>query len=314
MMDKEKINVNETDGNFINLTNAFKLLKVTWANEINSDGANFDFDSQDIYCQLFQGVLLPSWLNEKVFPEIDKEERQIMIDELRPQLVMIIKLYETNRTLFDSLDRKKLRIDQYREKENKDSNKSDQQLDESFIAKAELKDRSEYFNSSLYKEIGFLDYNFHEKIYDFCIYSIDMIDNRFSSYDKSNENFMNVHHDSFFNMGVMHHIHSNFNSVLFDDIPELKLFKVLNLQNIYPILRIKDKQKFMYLIYKLGLLLPNETGDKWVAGIIKEINISKKHYTSKYKVVTWSSATAEQKNFAGELDTLFKDSIAPLVS
>ncbi len=314
MIDKEKINVNETDGNFGLLAAAFKYLIATWIREINCDGGNFDFDSQDSYCTFYQGVLLPSRLNEKIFPEIDKEERQVMMDVLRPNLVKTIELYETYKDLFDSLNRQSLRLSKFREKEFKDSNKSDDELNDIFIANAELKDRATYYDSSLYKEVGFLDNNFHEKIYNYCIYVLSMMDNRFSSYDKSDENFMNIYHDSFFNMGVIYHVHSNFNSLLFEDIPELKLFKVLNLQNIYPILRINDKQKFMYLIYKLSLLLPNETGDKWVAGIIKEINISKKHYASKYKAVTWSNATREQKNFAGELDILFKESIAPLVS
>ncbi|MFK7811208.1 MAG: hypothetical protein AB8B59_01865 [Maribacter sp.] len=309
-----EINVNATDGNFAILTSVFKMLKSTWINEINCDGANFNFDSQDIYHQLYEGVLLPSWLNEKISPEIDKEERQVMMEELRPQLVKIIELYETHRELFNGLDRRKLRLNEFREKKFRGSNKSDQELDEIFIANAELKDRSIYYNSSLYKEVGFLDNNFHEKIYDFCVYSLDMMDNSFSGYDKNEENFMNVYHESFFNMGIIHHIHRNFNKVLFESITELQLFKALNLQNIYPILKIIDKQRTLYLFSELRLILPKPVGDKWISGILKELNVSKKYYQSKYRTIKGGSATDEQKKFAGELDTLFKDNIKPLVS
>ena len=57
----------------------FRDINQHWINEINSNGDSFDFDSQDIYKHIIQQIIPITELVEKINPEIQKEERQILL-------------------------------------------------------------------------------------------------------------------------------------------------------------------------------------------------------------------------------------------
>jgi hypothetical protein len=116
-------------------------------------------------------------------------------------------------------------------------------------------------------------------------------------------------------MGVVHYIHKEFNGIIFEEISELELYKTLNLKNTISYLKIRDKRKIFYLIYKMrNDLLKTEVRDQWLDGILNEISITKKYYHSQYKAVVWENSSKKEKEFADSLDTLFKTKLVSLVS
>ncbi|NIJ46531.1 hypothetical protein FHR24_003020 [Wenyingzhuangia heitensis] len=304
-MVKEKINVNNIDGNIVLLKKVYDDVNNYWTKEINTKGDSFDFDSQDIYCHLFKNILLKVELIEKIDPELEKEERNVLLESLKESVSTNINLYDKYISSFEKLPRQKLMIDEFRRRNYSTSDKTDHELELIFNSMAEPKLREEYFNSSLYKEIGFLKHNYHEEIYHYSLYIIEQIENNFKSYYKYNSNYLMIHHNIFFNMGIIHLIEKEYSGFLFEEITELELYKILNLQNSIKHLKIKDMQKFLYIIDRLNNLLDNKASALWLPSILKEIRITKKYYLSKYRSVAWKGSSDENKDFANKVGKLF---------
>lgn len=308
------INVNNIDGNILILTLIYRDINNLWIQEINSKGDSFDYDAQDKYQHILKQIFLNSELVEKINPEIEKEERKILLEDLTKVINKNIELYVEYVSLFKDLPRHKILLKTFRERRYSKIVIDDNSLINIFIKIKESQPRTTYFDSELYKEIGFLEHNFHEEIYHFAINTKNQINKNFEVPNNYDPNYLNIHNEIFFNMGIVYHIYSNYNKIVFDEITELEFYKTLNLQNTISYLKPKDIQKFLYIIFKLNKLLEENTREKWLIGILKEIKISREYYQSKYKAVTWKDSTAPQKKFAMDIDTLFKDKIFHLTS
>lgn len=314
MNDSKNINVNSIDGNILLVSSIYNDINKYWIKEINSDGDSFNYDSQDIYRHALDNIFLLSEFIEKINPETHKEERRIVINELKKSVKENIKLFENFRSLFADLSRKKLLIREFKNRKYSKSTKSDGSLYKIFVKQKELQNREIYFNSNLYKNIGYIEHNFHEELYDFAIYLKSQIKKDFEPSNTYNSNYLGVHNNTFFNMGIVYHIHNSFNNIAFYEVNELKLYKALNLQNTLSYIRIKDNQKLLYIIYRLSEILDENYRADWLKGILKEIRVTKEYYNKKYKAVTWKNSSADQQTFVEQFDILFKDKIAPILS
>ena len=308
------INVNNIDGNILLLTVIYRDINNLWIQEINSKGDSFDYDTQDKYQHILKQIFLNSELVEKINPEIEKGDRKILLEDLIIATNKNLELYQEYISLFKNLPREKILLKTFRERRYSKIVIDDNSLINKFIKIKESQPRPTYYDSELYKEIGFLEHNFHEEIYHFAINIRDQINNNFEVYNSYDPNYLNIHNEIFFNMGIVYHIYINYNNIVFNEITELEFYKSLNLQNTIFYLKPKDNQKFLYIIFKLYNLLDENIREKWLKGILKEIKISREYYQSKYKAVTWKNSTEPQKKFAKDIETLFKYKIFHLTS
>ncbi|MEH6658301.1 hypothetical protein [Leeuwenhoekiella marinoflava] len=310
--------INESDLNNIdkNINGVTKLLRVNelyWVDEINSDGATFNYDSQDSYHCLIDK--LPDLkLVETIKSDVNNEVRKLLVEDLEKEVDKVIKLFRHFKSLFEELPRKKVLIDYLRLRKYTKVNKSDKKIFDDFTFQKEIRTRSTYFNSELYKDFGFLENNYHEELYNYCLYIKNIIDKDFDDNNYYDRNYLNIHDQPFFNMGVVHIIHKNYSGIVFQDLSELEFYKALNLMNTIPYIKSKNNEKLFYIIHKLREELEDTKKELWLKGILKETGKSKKYYNSKYRTVVGSNATNDQQHFVEVLDTIFKENIKQLVS
>ena len=314
--EKEEVNVNNIDGNIVLLTHIYnELNNLHWKSEINSNGNSFDYDSQDIYRHVLEQILLKSEIIEKISPEIDKEERKVLLEDLNTSVEKNIKLYLEHSDFFEKLPREKLRLNEFNKRKLPENNYNEQEIEAKLDQIIEPQNREKFFKSSFYNSIGFLINNYHEDIYHFSLWIKNLIDANFKGYKPYDSKYLKIHKQNFFNMGIVHHIHKEYNGLIFEKITELDLYNTLNLKNTISYLKIKDKRMIFYLFHKMqNELLNPEVSEQWLDGILKEINTTKKYYNSQYKAVTWGAGTLKQKEFANSLDTLFNTTLIPLAS
>ncbi|MDT0295183.1 hypothetical protein ACFQ3R_05060 [Mesonia ostreae] len=313
MIEKETINVNHIDGNLLNLRKIFQNTNLQWIEEINIDGDNFNYDSQDIYRQALNEILIKSEIIEKINPQTEKEERQILVEDLLKAVNENLKLFKNHRDLFSDLPRKKIIIKEYKQREFPESTKSDIEIYDNFIMFKELTLRPIYFKSELYNTVGFLEVNYHEKIYYYSLSIKKQLETKFKSSDSYDSNYLNVYNTIFLNMGVVHQIHYKFNGIAFEEISESQLYKALNLQNTVTYLKKKDSRKLFYIVHHLGELLNDQLKEIWLKAILEEMQVTKKYYSSQYKFFDWTDANEKQKGFAKEFNTFMTDKIKPLL-
>ena len=162
--EKESIDVNDIDGNIVLLTHLFTHLNdLHWKEEINSNGASFDYDSQDIYRHLFEDMLLKLEIIEKISPETDKNERKELLVDLKKSVEKNINIYYKYNEFFKDLPRKKLMIDEFNKRILKKNNLNDEEINYRLNLIKVQYTRKKYFDSDLYNNIGFLFISVRQK-------------------------------------------------------------------------------------------------------------------------------------------------------
>jgi hypothetical protein len=98
------------------------------------------------------------------------------------------------------------------------------------------------------------------------------------------------------------------NNELFENIPEIDFYSVLNAQHTTHKLKIKAKEKIRtcYLIYKLCELLPTDEKENWLNYILSTIDISENLYLSKYKEASSQYAGRKSFDFVKKIDKIFE--------
>ena len=310
----EKVNVNNIDGSIVLLAKLYSDINKYWAIEVNSNGSNFDFDSQDIYRHLLENIMLVSEIIEKINPETEKEERIVLLEHLHESIIPNITIYKKYEKIFKSLPRESLELNEFRKRKHSKSTKNDKELESLLYKMKEIQNREKYFSSDLYNNIGFLAHDFHEELYLYSSYIDKLITTNFENFKPYDKNYLMIHDKIFFNMGIVHQIHKNYSDLAFEEISEIELYKVLNLQNTINYLEIKNVTKITYIFHKLHKILTKQIGEQWLKGILKEFKFTKRYYDRKYRIVKSQSATENEEAFADEVDTLFKDKITQLTS
>lgn len=279
---------------------------VMWEKELNTSGNSFNFDSQDSYKQCIENLLMYDF-KDKVESAKGTEERTEILSIVRENLETIIKMYEKNSDFFTNLDRDGLRLKKYREKTK--SSLSDNDLTLQLYRKTELPERKAYFESDFYNETGFLNYDYHQEIYNHCKRLLKDVKSQFEDYEMYDDNYLFINDKPIFSMGIIGKLHSIVNNQFIEDISEYDFYREINI--LHTVNKIKIKEDFLYTFFYVIHCLHNNIENKslkkkWFAQILKEFKIKKATYDSKYKHITGSSANDTLKEYHNLIDSAFK--------
>lgn len=295
------------------------------------------YNTQECYKKIVES-LMPKF---KYFDEIPQKKLSKLtikrINDLEFALKKNIEIYSKNKKIFKDLDRKKIRNIEFRlqkivhiEYDNDtvqkmlktilttveiiDTDYDDDAIEKRLITILETIDRVHYYNSDFYNTIGFLTNNYHEDFYHISLWLKEHLDNNFKNYEPYDPFHYKIYKEVFYNMGIIHHIHRNFNGIVFEKITELELYKSLNLKNNIPYLKFKDKTVGIYFINKLKEdLLDKDIGEKWLFGILKEVDIPGDYFSRKKNTAKKGDSKKHNK-YANELDELIESKLKNLIS
>ena len=123
------------------------------------------------------------------------------------------------------------------------------------------------------------------------------------------KNKATVQKGAYFDMALVSAIHKKCNGEQFENISELDLYAVLNLLPSSEELIIKngERNRIYYLIHKLYERLPKENNQAWRTAILQSLQLDERIYQSKYRMAKSKDTTPELKEFADNLDELFKE-------
>lgn len=299
------------DENFAVLVVLISETNKRWAEEVNSNGTFFDYDSQDIYRE---HLVICNSLNYKEQHKStpNSEFRDLVTIEFPKLLLTSIQIYEQHKVLFDNLDRNKLQLNQYRD--SKKSSMSDNELKVEILGFTELMNRTEYYNSDFYKDFGFLNINYHEAIYLFNKKILKDLSNDFKDYDFFKKANQFKYESKLFNMEFLGKIHSYCNKKVFDDCDELDFYNEFNFLNSFNKIQISknNRKQFYYLIFKISLLVEKKIRKEWIQDILKNFNLEYIMYKNKVsqlkketEINSNSTSVESLAQYKKEIDSLF---------
>jgi hypothetical protein len=258
------------------------LTNQRWIEEINSDGQEFNYDSQDIY-RVHLELVYSLNFNEKIKSNSTSFFKDLADKNMPDILKRNIELYESFSNIFDCYDRTKLQIEFYRKLSK--SNKNDEDLSIEIMQFTELMNREEYLKSDFYKDFGFLTTNFHYYIYQFNKRLLKDFESNFENYSKYNSDFIFVNKTEIFPMEIILKLHQVTNNELYENIKITNFYDELNFFHSVKKIKIKPKQnnKVYYVIYKLSCLINDkELKNNWLDAILYNFQLKKSNYSSKY--------------------------------
>lgn len=279
---------------------------VMWEEELNTSGNSFDFDSQDIYRQHMDNVLMYDF-KDKVESAKDTEERMEILSIVRENLETIIKVYERNSDFFTNLDRDGLRLKKYREKTK--SSLSDNDLTFQLYRETELPERKAYFESDFYNEIGFLNYDYHQEIYNHSKRLLKDVKSKFEDFEMYDSDYLFINDKPVFSMGLICKLHNILNNQFIEDISEYDFYREINI--LHTVNKIKIKEDFLYTFFYVIHCLHNSIENKslkkkWLDQILKEFKFKRKTFDSKYRHIIGNDSNDTLKEYANLIDSAFK--------
>lgn len=275
-----------------------------WSDEINTDGKTFDFDSQDVYKEYVERLLAFNF-KDKIEGNKEEDTRIEILGYLKSSLKELIQLYEQNSTFFIELDRESLRLKYFRE--YKSSTLSDIDLTIELYKHTELPQRAEYFKSDFYKKVGFLNYNYHQEIFNISKRLLKDIESDFNDYEAYDEDYLFINNKSIFDLVLIGHTHKVSNGLVFEEICPFEFYKELNFLSATNNLKLRKGQNnlFYYIIFLLYSSIEDERiKEKWMYFILKKFDLSYTTYTKKYKEIKGDNVSSEAKAFYKEINTL----------
>lgn len=291
----------------VNLSLTMEIIDFTfklWVDEINTDGKTFDFDSQDAYKEYVERLLAFNF-KDRIERNKKEDKRIEILSYLKSSLKELIQLYEQNSTFFIELDRNSLRLKYFRE--YKSSTLSDIELTIELYRYTELPQRTEYFNSDFYKKVGFLNYNYHQEIYNISKRLLKDIDSNFNDYEAYDEDYLFINSKPIFDLVLIGQIHKVSNGLVFEEICPFEFYKELNFLSATNNLQLRKGQNnlFYYIIYLLYSSIEDEKiKEKWMYFILKKFDLSHTTYTKKYKEIKGDNVSSDAKAFYKEINTL----------
>lgn len=277
-----------------------------WEKELITSGNSFDFDSQDIYRQHIKNILMHDFKN-KVDTVKDTEEKKEILSIVRKNLELMIKMYEKNSDFFTNLDRDELRLKIYRE--NTKSSLSDNDLTLQLYRKTELPERKAYFESDFYKEIGFLNHDYHQEIYNHSKMLLKDLKSNFEDYEIYDKDYLFINDKQIFSMELISKLHNIVNKQFIEDISEYDFYREINI--LHTVNKIKIKKDFLYTFFYIihclhTKIVDNNLKKKWFNQILKEFKIKQTTYQSKYKHIVSNDSNDTLKGYAILIDSAFK--------
>ncbi|MEC4028659.1 hypothetical protein [Myroides odoratimimus] len=277
-----------------------------WLNELNTDGKAFDFDSQDAYKE-YVATLLVFNFKDKIEGNKKEDQRLEILSYLKSSLKELIKIYEQNSTFFIELDREALRLKKFRE--HTSSVLTDIDLTIDLYKYTELPQRAEYFKSDFYKNVGFLNYNYHQEIYNISKRLLKDIESDFKDYEMYDNDYLFINDKPIFSMGLITKLHSVVNNQFIEDISEYDFYREINI--LHTVNKIKITEDFLYTFMYVIHCLHNSMGNKslkkkWLNQILKEFKIKRTTYDSKYRHIISKDSNDTLKEYANLIESVFK--------
>lgn len=279
-----------------------------WEREVNTEGNDFDFESQDSYKIFYEDLASQIKLYEKYPIKENAEDREKQIIEIKRDCKRIIELYETHKNFFRTLDREKIMFATIKKRNPTYYKYSDNELGMLLLPQLIPNDIEGYYKSEFYNDFGFLVNDYHFEINNLC--------KHFLSVDQDNANDENKYNTfkyfskeiPFFSMGLIYDLYELCNGKQFEEISELEFYLSLNLMNIVSDLRLKKSvlKTAYYVLHMLSSQIEDpEIKTYWLNKIQNKLGIEYNSYKSRYMIVKGSDATLDDTVFAKNVDTIF---------
>ncbi len=298
-----EINLKEVENEFVRAYSILETILKLWNIEINSRGNKFNYEHQEVYRQ---ALYMLNYNNYKGLLENGNEEvKELFFHDLAITLCLVIIKYETEKELFNQLDRKTLQLNEFRLLLN--NNLSNEELSVELLMRSKVLERKEYYESSFYNEIGFLGFDYHREIYVYAKYLLADLQKEFKDYKKYCQTDFFLNDESIFELVLIGQIYKVSNGLVFEDTCPFEFYKELNFltatNNLKP--RKGQKNLLYYIIYLLYSTIEDDNlKEKWMYFILKKFDLSYATYTKKYKEIKGDSVSSEAKEFYKEINTL----------
>lgn len=293
----------------------FKILSDTvefWIREINTEGSDFNFDSQDIYRSAYEDCVTKWKLIEEYPPEVFSALRVELIKDISDTASKIVELYEKHKNLFRQYDREKLMLDTYKKRNPHYSNCPDIALKAILGLETEILSRDKYYKSTFYKQYGFLLNDYHFELCVFCRYLQNEIKSNFKEVEPYKTFIENADLAPYFSMDLIYKVYKYCNGGQFEKLSELDFYKSINLLSLYPNLKIakSENKGAYYVLHKfMNCIRDKEVQNYWINEILHYLGKDYDNYHSKYRDVVSGNATEDDKVFADDIDKIFKSHI-----
>lgn len=280
-----------------------------WIKEVNTNGEDFNFDSQDVYRSAYEKCVTQWKLIEEYPPKVFSDERLELLNEISGAASRIVELYERHKRQFRGYDREKLMFTTYRGRNPIYSTCTDQLLKTVLGLEMEVPSRDEYYRSTFYNQYGFLLNDYHFELCVFCKYLLAEIQSNFKEVEPYKTFIENSDLAPYFSMDLAYQVYSRCNGEQFESQSELDFYKSINLLSLYPSLRIvkSENKRAYYVLHNLGNCIKNkEVKSYWINQMLHHLDRDEQNYLSKYRETVGANASEEDKLFVRDIDEIFK--------
>ena len=284
-------------------------IKQYWIKELNTEGTDFNYDSQDVFRTGYEKCITEWKIIEEYPPEVLSDERIEILNDLREVAIEIIELYEKHKNFFRQYKREELMLNTYKSRHPHYNALSNLELKIILGIELEIPSRDQYYKSTFYDQYGFLLNDYHFEIYVFSKYLFNEIKDNFKETEKYKTFIENSDLAPYFPMGLVYSVYKLSDGILFESLSELEFYKSINLLELYSPLKIEKSaiKRAYYVLHKFSNCIKNkELKNYWINVILHRLGKDESNYSSRYRDVVSDNATDDDTLFANNVDEIFK--------
>ena len=284
-------------------------IKQYWIKELNTEGTDFNYDSQDVFRTGYEKCITEWKIIEEYPPEVLSDERIEILNDLREVAIEIIELYEKHKNFFRQYKREELMLNTYKTRHPHYNALSNLELKIILGIELEIPSRDQYYKSTFYDQYGFLLNDYHFEIYVFSKYLFNEIKDNFKETEKYKTFIENSDLAPYFPMGLVYSVYKLSDGILFESLSELEFYKSINLLELYSPLKIEKSaiKRAYYVLHKFSNCIKNkELKNYWINVILHRLGKDESNYSSRYRDVVSDNATDDDTLFANNVDEIFK--------
>ncbi len=284
-------------------------IKQYWIKELNTEGTDFNYDSQDVFRTGYEKCITEWKIIEEYPPEVLSDERIEILNDLREVAIEIIELYEKHKNFFRQYKREELMLNTYKTRHPHYNALSNLELKIILGIELEIPSRDQYYKSTFYDQYGFLLNDYHFEIYVFSKYLFNEIKDNFKETEKYKTFIENSDLAPYFPMGLVYSVYKLSDGILFESLSELEFYKSINLLELYSPLKIEKSaiKRAYYVLHKFSTCIKNkELKNYWINVILHRLGKDESNYSSRYRDVVSDNATDDDTLFANNVDEIFK--------
>ena len=284
-------------------------IKQYWIKELNTEGTDFNYDSQDVFRTGYEKCITEWKIIEEYPPEVLSDERIEILNDLREVAIEIIELYEKHKNFFRQYKREELMLNTYKTRHPHYNALSNSELKIILGIELDIPSKDEYYKSTFYDQYGFLLNDYHFEIYVFSKYLFNEIKDNFKETEKYKTFIENSDLAPYFPMGLVYSVYKLSDGILFESLSELEFYKSINLLELYSPLKIEKSaiKRAYYVLHKFSNCIKNkELKNYWINVILHRLGKDESNYSSRYRDVVSDNATDDDTLFANNVDEIFK--------